>query len=48
MICNGCLESIFALLIMLNSADDLRNEHLIHVISPAEVVAPTGNEWNRT
>ena len=46
--CNGCLEFIFALLIMVNSADALRNEHLIHVISLAEVAAPIGNEWNRT
>ena len=46
--CNGCLESIFALLIMVISVDDLRNEHLIHVIIPAEVAAPIGNEWNRT
>ena len=46
--CNGCLESIFALVIMLNSADDLPNEHLIHVIRPAEFATPTGNEWNRT
>ena len=46
--CNGCLEYIFALLIMVNSANDLRNEHLIHVISLAEVVAPTDNEWKRT
>ena len=38
--CNGCLEFIFALLIMVNTADDLRNEHLINVISPAEVAAP--------
>ena len=46
--CNGCLEFIFALLIMVNSVDDLRSEHLINVISPAKVAAPIGNEWNRT
>ena len=42
--CNGCLESIFALLIMVNLVDDLRNEHLIHVISPTEVAGDLRNE----
>ena len=42
--CNGYLESIFALLIMVNSADDLRNEHLINVIRPPEVAGDLCNE----